>query len=149
MAGGGRGGDGGGDGQWRGGDGQQGGRVDFAPPSVRAIEANTSARAQADKSTLKVSELYFDDYDKPSTLQVYLPNGGFNVVKFGDATDIKVENRIMTTMTRPPLPPYRHDHLLVTLWQRFRLKINHEPVKTGGLHLSVLGTTRKVEKGGN
>ena len=54
MAGGGRGGDGGGDGQWRGGDGQQGGRVDFAPPSVRAIEANTSARAQADKSTLKV-----------------------------------------------------------------------------------------------
>lgn len=25
-----------------------------------------------------------------STLKVYLPNGGFNVVKFGDATDIKV-----------------------------------------------------------
>ena len=24
-----------------------------------------------------------------STLKVYLPNGGFNVVKFGDATDIK------------------------------------------------------------
>ena len=24
------------------------------------------------------------------TIQVYLPNGGFNVVKFGDATDIKV-----------------------------------------------------------
>lgn len=33
-----------------------------------------TSRAQADKSTLKV----------------YLPNGGFNVVKFGDATDIKV-----------------------------------------------------------
>ena len=25
-----------------------------------------------------------------STLKVYLPNGGFNIVKFGDATDIKV-----------------------------------------------------------
>jgi hypothetical protein len=25
-----------------------------------------------------------------STLRVYLANGGFNVVKFGDATDIKV-----------------------------------------------------------
>ena len=27
-----------------------------------------------------------------STLKVYLPNGGFNVVKFGDATDIKVRD---------------------------------------------------------
>ena len=40
----------------RGGDLQQGqgGRVDFAPASVRDLEVNTSARAQADKSTLKV-----------------------------------------------------------------------------------------------
>jgi hypothetical protein len=29
------------------------------------------------------------DRDK-STLKVHLPNGGFNVVKFGDATDMKV-----------------------------------------------------------
>jgi hypothetical protein len=29
------------------------------------------------------------DRDK-STLKVHLPNGGFNIVKFGDATDIKV-----------------------------------------------------------
>ena len=29
------------------------------------------------------------DKDK-STLKVHLPNGGFNVVKYGDATDIKV-----------------------------------------------------------
>ena len=39
----------------RGGDlqqGQGGGRVDFAP--ARDLEVNTSARAQADKSTLKV-----------------------------------------------------------------------------------------------
>ena len=29
------------------------------------------------------------DRDK-STLKVHLPSGGFNVVKFGDATDVKV-----------------------------------------------------------
>lgn len=28
-----------------------------------------------------------------STLKVNLPNGGFNLVKFGDATDIKVRGR--------------------------------------------------------
>ena len=30
------------------------------------------------------------DKDKSCTLKVHLPNGGFNVVKYGDATDIKV-----------------------------------------------------------
>jgi len=66
----------------RGGDLQQvqGGRLDFAPNSARDLEVNTSARAQADKSTLKV----------------YLPNGGFNVVKFGDATDIKGIIQLLT-----------------------------------------------------
>jgi hypothetical protein len=66
----------------RGGDLQQGhgGRLDFAPASARDLEVNTSARAQADKSTLNV----------------YLPNGGFNVVKFGDATDIKGIIQLLT-----------------------------------------------------
>lgn len=32
-----------------------------------------------------------------STLKVHLPNGGFNVVKFGDATDIKVCRNIRAT----------------------------------------------------
>ena len=31
-----------------------------------------------------------------STLKVYLPNGGFNVVKFGDATDIKGIIQLLT-----------------------------------------------------
>lgn len=26
----------------------------------------------------------------PTTLKVHLPNGGFNIVKFGDAIDVKV-----------------------------------------------------------
>ena len=78
----------------RGGDLQQvqGGRLDFAPNSARDLEVNTSARAQADKSTLKVCICYImTSNGKTSTPQVYLPNGGFNVVKFGDATDIKVK----------------------------------------------------------
>ena len=41
------------------------------PAAVSSVMTPTSAAA--DKSTLKV----------------YLPNGGFNVVKFGDATDIR------------------------------------------------------------
>ena len=46
------------------------------PAAVSSVMTPTSAPgsgAAADKSTLKV----------------YLPNGGFNVVKFGDATDIR------------------------------------------------------------
>ena len=31
-----------------------------------------------------------------SILKVYLPNGGFNVVKCGDATDVKVRELIFT-----------------------------------------------------
>ena len=44
----------------RGGDLQQvqGARLDFAPNSARDLEVNTSARAQADKSTLKVCIRY-------------------------------------------------------------------------------------------
>ena len=30
-----------------------------------------------------------------ATLKVHLPNGGFNVVKFGDATDIKVRRQFV------------------------------------------------------
>ena len=123
MAGGSRGGDGQQQQQGsRGGDLQQGqgGRVDFAPASVRDLEVNTSARAQADKSTLKVCMLDCHDQVLTETPQVYLPNGGFNVVKFGDATDIKV--RIITTIT-----------ITFKFWQKFRLKINHELVKVSGL----------------
>jgi len=58
---------------------QQVGGRDFHQPA-RDLEVNTTAKAQADKSTLKV----------------YLPNGGFNVVKFGDATDIKGIIQLLT-----------------------------------------------------
>ncbi len=44
------------------------------PPAVRPESLPTNAAVDKDKSTLKV----------------HLPNGGFNVVKYGDATDIKV-----------------------------------------------------------
>ena len=107
MAGGSRGGDGQQQQQGsRGGDLQQGqgGRVDFAPASVRDLEVNTSARAQADKSTLKVCMLDCHDQVLTETPQVYLPNGGFNVVKFGDATDIKV---------RIKHHHHHHDHLQI------------------------------------
>ena len=46
------------------------------PAPVRPESLPTHAAAAVDK-------------DK-STLKVHLPNGGFNVVKYGDATDIKV-----------------------------------------------------------
>ena len=46
------------------------------PTAVRPESLPTHAAAAVDK-------------DK-STLKVHLPNGGFNVVKYGDATDIKV-----------------------------------------------------------
>lgn len=33
--------------------------------------------------------------DDRSILKVHLPNGGFNMVRYGDATDVKVGNRIV------------------------------------------------------
>ena len=44
--------------------------------------------------TLETNALCVDK-DK-STLKVHLPNGGFNVVKYGDATDIKVRLKLLS-----------------------------------------------------
>ena len=71
-----------------------------APPTPRALRTEWSHNAPAAISFSErvplprpesLSSFGGVDRDK-STLKVHLPNGGFNVVKFGDATDIKVNN---------------------------------------------------------
>ena len=51
-----------------------------APPDWSQPPQSPASMAASDKSTLKV----------------FLPNGGFNVVKFGDATDIKGIIQLLT-----------------------------------------------------
>ena len=56
-------------------------------PRLLTLFSFRSEETGADTTRTSQKGLLFPD---KSTLKVYLPNGGFNVVKFGDATDIKV-----------------------------------------------------------
>ena len=60
-----------------------------APPTPRGLRADWNNAAERIPLPRPESLPSPVDRDK-STLKVHLPNGGFNVVKFGDATDIKV-----------------------------------------------------------
>ena len=52
--------------------------------------SNLAAAAAAAAAAVRPENLPAAAERDKSTLKVHLPNGGFNIVKFGDATDIKV-----------------------------------------------------------